>query len=59
MKYRHNISSYYNTIKDSPYDDLTTEQKEILTSCNAISNDISLIYKQLDPNAWNTMQIDN
>ena len=54
-----NISDYYNTIKDTPYDDLTTEQKEIVDSYNAISNAIALIYQQLDPNTWNSMQIDN
>ncbi len=54
-----NIADYYNTIKDIPYDDLTTEQKEIITSYNSISNAIELIYQQLDPNAWKTMQIEN
>lgn len=54
-----NISDYYNTIKDIPYEDLTPDQQEIVDSYNAISNAIALIYKQLDPNAWNTMQIDN
>lgn len=54
-----NISDYYNTIKDVPYEELTSDQKEIVDSYNAISNAIALIYKQLDPNTWNTMQIDN
>lgn len=54
-----NISDYYNTIKDVPYEELTSDQKEIVDSYNAISNAIALIYKQLDPNTWNEMQIDN
>ncbi len=54
-----NITDYYNIIKDMPYDDLTEKQKEIITSYNSISNVIELIYQQLDPNAWKTMQIEN
>lgn len=54
-----NISAYYEKIKDTPYDDLTTEQKEIVNSYNAISNAIALIYQQLDSNTWNSMQVDN
>ncbi len=54
-----NIADYYNTIKDIPYSDLTTEQKEIVDSYNAISNAIELIYKQLDPNTWKSMQIES
>lgn len=53
-----NISAYYESIKDTPYEDLTTEQKEIVDAYNAISNAIQLIYLQLDPNLWNSMQID-
>ena len=59
QKQQDNISDYYNTIKDIPYEDLTTEQKEIVDSYNAISNAISLIYQQLDPNTWNSMQVDD
>lgn len=54
-----NIADYYNTIKDIPYSDLTSEQKEIVDSYNAISNAIELIYKQLDPNTWKSMQIES
>lgn len=54
-----NISAYYESIKDTPYEDLTTEQKEIVDTYNAISNAIALIYQQLDPNTWNSMQVDN
>ena len=54
-----NISDYYNTIKDVPYEELTSDQKEIVDSYNAISNAIALIYQQLDPNTWNSMQVDN
>lgn len=54
-----NIADYYNTIKDVPYDDLATEQKEIVDSYNAISNASALIYLQLDPNTWKSMQIED
>ncbi len=54
-----NISAYYESIKNTPYEDLTTEQKEIVDTYNAISNAIALIYQQLDPNTWNSMQVDN
>lgn len=54
-----NISAYYESIKDTPYEDLTSEQQEIVDSYNSIANTIALIYQQLDPNTWNSMQIDN
>lgn len=54
-----NIADYYNTIKDIPYDDLTTEQKGIVDSYNSISDAIELIYQQLDPNTWKSMQIES
>ena len=54
-----NIADYYNIIKYIPYSDLTTEQKEIVDSYNAISNAIELIYKQIDPNTWKSMQIES
>lgn len=54
-----NIADYYNSIKDIPYNDLTKKQQEIVDSYNTISTAIALIYKYLDPNTWNTMQIDN
>ncbi len=54
-----NIADYYNTIKNTPYDYLTTEQKEIVASYNSISDAIELIYQQLNPNAWKSMQIEN
>lgn len=53
-----NMSDYYNTIKDIPYDELTSDQKEVVDAYTAISNAIALIYKELDPNSWNEMQID-
>lgn len=53
-----NISDYYNTIKNVPYDELTSDQKEVVDAYTAISNAIALIYKELDPNSWNEMQID-
>ena len=54
-----NIADYYNTIKDIPYDDLTTEQKGIVDSYNSISDAIGLIYQQLDSNTWKSMQIES
>ncbi len=54
-----NISAYYEKIENTPYDDLTTEQKEIVDSYNAISGAIDLIYQQLDPNTWKSMHIEN
>lgn len=59
QKQQDNISGYYKSIKDTPYKDLTTEQQEIVDSYNAISNAIQLIYQQLDPNTWNSMQVDS
>lgn len=53
-----NMSDYYNTIKNIPYDELTSDQKEVVDAYTAISNIIALIYKELDPNSWNEMQID-
>lgn len=53
-----NMSDYYNTIKNVPYDELTSDQKEVVDAYTAISNAIALIYKELDPNSWNEMQID-
>ena len=55
---KNNIKDYYETIKDTPYDELTSEQKEIVDSYNGISDAIALVYKQLSPNVWNDMQID-
>lgn len=54
-----NIADYYNSIKDIPYDDLTTEQKGIVDSYNSISDAIELIYQQLDSNTWKSMQIES
>lgn len=54
-----NIADYYNTIKDIPYDDLTTEQKGIVDSYNSISDAIELIYQQLDSHTWKSMQIES
>lgn len=52
------MSDYYQSIKDIPYKDLTTEQKEIVDAYSAIPNIIQLVYQQIDPNSWNIMQID-
>lgn len=51
------ISDYYETLKNTPYDSLTSEQKKVVDSYNSISNAIALIYKQLDPQTWNSMQL--
>jgi hypothetical protein len=56
---KNNINTYYDTIKDIPYEELDTEQRKIVDSYNGISDAIALIYKQLSPNTWNSIQIDN
>lgn len=53
-----NISDYYNTIKNIPYEELTSDKKEIVDAYTAISNAIAIIYKELDPNSWNEIQMD-
>lgn len=59
QKQQSGIVDYYNTIKDTPYDDLTPEQKDIVESYHSISDAIELIYQYLDPNAWKAMQIES
>lgn len=43
------MQSYYDTLKDTPYEDLTSEQKSVVDSYNAITNAIKTIYTILDP----------
>ncbi len=54
-----NISDFYNTIKDTPYDKLAPDEKEIVDSYNEISNAIALICQQVDPDTWKSMQIED
>ena len=54
-----NMSDYYNLIKDTPYVQLSSEQKTVVDSYKATAAAIALIYKELDPNKWNSMQIEN
>ena len=53
------MSDYYATLENLPYDSLTEDQKKVVDSYTAISNAIELVYKELDPNTWNEMQIDS
>ena len=53
------ISDYYDTIKNIPYDSLTSDQKMVVDSFNGISEAIELIYRHLDPNTWNSIKIDD
>lgn len=50
---------YYQTILDIPYEDLTTKQQEIVDAYSAIPDIIKLVYQQIDPNSWNSMQVDS
>ena len=53
------MSDYYATLENLPYDSLTADQKKVVDSYTAISNAIELVYKELDPNTWNEMQVDS
>lgn len=50
------MSDYYNALKDIPYDNLTSEQKEVVDAYNETSEAILLIYKELDRATWNELQ---
>ncbi len=54
-----NIADYYENIKDTPYDDLSDKDQEIVDNYTSICDAIELVYKRLDPTAWKQMQIDN
>lgn len=54
-----NMQDYYNTIKDTPYEDLTTDQKLVVDAYRKTADEIKLIYSELDPNAWNDIEISN
>ncbi len=54
---KENIQDYYDTIKDTPYENLTTEEQKIIDSYNRILNDIEIVYSELDPYSWNTIEI--
>lgn len=53
------MSDYYATLENLPYDSLTADQKKVVDSYTAISNAIELVYKELDPNTWNEMQVNS
>ena len=53
------IADYYDDIKNIPYKELEEDQKEIVDSYIAIGNSIEFAYKNIDPNAWKKMQIDD
>lgn len=50
------MSDYYTALKDIPYDNLTSEQKEVVDAYNNTSEAILLIYKELDRAMWNELQ---
>lgn len=50
------MSDYYNALKNIPYDNLTSEQKEVVDAYNETSEAILLIYKELDRATWNELQ---
>lgn len=55
------MQDYYNSILEdiSSGKDLNSNQKEIKSSYEEVSNAIKLIYTQLYPDKWNEMQISN
>lgn len=55
MTQQENMNDYYNKIKNISYDKLTSEEKDIINTYNNISNAIALIYTQLKPDTWNSM----
>ncbi len=50
-----NMRDYYNMIKDTPYEQLTSEQKKVYDNYNLISDAIELIYQNLDPSKLKEM----
>lgn len=53
------IADYYDDIKNIPYKELEEDQKEIVDSYIDIGDSIEFAYKNIDPNAWKQIQIDN
>lgn len=56
---KENISDYYNIIKDTPSNKISSEDQKIIDNYTAIDSAIKLIYAHLDPNTWNTIEIDS
>ena len=50
------MQDYYDVIKNTPYDELNSEQKAIYDNYNAISSIIELIYTNIDPAKWKEIQ---
>lgn len=54
-----NMQSYYDTIKDTPYEQLTSDQKSVIDAYRKTANEIKLVYSELFPEEWNDMEISN
>lgn len=54
-----NMQAYYDTIKDTPYDKLTSDQKLVVDAYQKTANEIKLVYSELSPEEWNDMEISN
>ena len=54
---RSNIKSYYDSIKDTPYEELTTEQKKIIKEWENINNSIDVLNYGKNGNKYNSEKI--
>lgn len=54
-----NITDWYATVEDTPYDQLSDEEQKMADNYIAIGDAIELAYNHLDPAAWKQMKIDN
>lgn len=52
-----NMQDYYETIKDIPYEDLTTNQKMVIDAYKKTADEIKLVYSELSPEEWNDAEI--
>ena len=54
-----NMDEYYNAISSIPYDQMSSDQKKVYDAYNNTATAIKLIYSELDPSKWNSLQIDS
>lgn len=54
-----NMRDYFNIISDTPYDEMTSDQKNVYDAYNNTSAAIKLLYSELEPSKWNSRQIDS
>lgn len=54
-----NMQDYYEAIKNTPYEDLTTDQKMVVDAYKKTADEIKLVYSELSPEEWNDMEISN